>query len=366
VTGGGGGGTTPGELEGSGSTAFGSRPVGSTSAPLMLTLTNIGSSTVSISGVTNSNTTDFTITANNCSSLSQTATCTIAVSFHPSAAGARNATMIVTSDAVNSPQSFTFTGNGTSGGALNYEGLWWNSSESGWGINFEHQGNLIFATWFTYDAAGKAWWLVMTADAGPGNTFTGTLYQTTGSPYGAATFVAGAPVAVGTGTLAFADAGHATFESIVNVTHQTKSITPQAFGTLPTCSYSSAANLASATNYQGLWWNASESGWGINFAHQGNTIFATWFTFDVDGTPLWLVATMLKGAGETFSGTLFRETATPFGAVPFAVNPPVSVGSATLSFINGNSAVFSYNIGSVSKIKALTHQPLAPGGTVCD
>src|SRR5206468_1198006 len=138
------------------------------------------------------------------------------------------------------------------------------------------------------------WWLVMTADAGPGNTFTGTLYQTTGSPYGAATFVAGAPVAVGTGTLTFADAGHATFDSIVNGTHQTKSITPQAFGTLPTCSYSSTANLASATNYQGLWWNASESGWGINFAHQDSTIFATWFTFDGDGTPLWLVATMPK------------------------------------------------------------------------
>ncbi|HEX6793354.1 MAG TPA: glycosyl hydrolase family 28-related protein, partial [Casimicrobiaceae bacterium] len=37
----------------------------------------------------------------------------------------------------------------------NYEGLWWASpagSESGWGINFAHQGDIIFATWFTYDA----------------------------------------------------------------------------------------------------------------------------------------------------------------------------------------------------------------------
>jgi len=34
----------------------------------------------------------------------------------------------------------------------------------------------------------------------------------------------------------------------------------------------------SASNYQGLWWNApagSESGWGINFAHQSDIIFAT-------------------------------------------------------------------------------------------
>ena len=52
-------------------------------------------------------------------------------------------------------------------------------------------------------------------------------------------------------------------------------------------------------NYQGMWWNApagSESGWGINFAHQGDTIFATWFTFGLDGKPLWLVAAANKTA----------------------------------------------------------------------
>ncbi len=46
-------------------------------------------------------------------------------------------------------------------------GLFWNApadSESGWGINFAHQGDVIFATWFTYDLTGKAWWLSMTAD----------------------------------------------------------------------------------------------------------------------------------------------------------------------------------------------------------
>ena len=36
-------------------------------------------------------------------------------------------------------------------------------SESGWGVNLAHQGDIIFATWFTYDVAGKAWWLSMSA-----------------------------------------------------------------------------------------------------------------------------------------------------------------------------------------------------------
>ncbi len=33
-------------------------------------------------------------------------------------------------------------------------------AESGWGINFAHQGDIVFATWFTYDTAGKPWWLI--------------------------------------------------------------------------------------------------------------------------------------------------------------------------------------------------------------
>ena len=64
--------------------------------------------------------------------------------------------------------NFAGTGGSVSvaGGSTNYEGLWWASpasSESGWGINFAHQGDTIFASWFTYDLTGKGLWLVMTA-----------------------------------------------------------------------------------------------------------------------------------------------------------------------------------------------------------
>src|SRR5262249_40359129 len=44
-------------------------------------------------------------------------------------------------------------GGGGGGGAANYQGLWWSSpanSESGWGVNLAHQGDIIFASWFTY------------------------------------------------------------------------------------------------------------------------------------------------------------------------------------------------------------------------
>lgn len=364
--GGGGGGTTPGELEGTGPTGFGNKAVGSTSAPLTLKLTNVGSETVNVSGVTSSNTGDFTVNAPTCTTLSQATYCSVTVNFHPTATGAQSTTVTVTSNGLYSPQSFTFTGTGVVGVAT-HEGIWWNPGEDGWGINLEHQGDTIFATWFTYDNFGEPWWLVMLA-YGAGNTYTGKIYTTTGSSYLASAFSKGKPSEVGSGVLTFVDAGHATFEYTVNGTHQTKSIVPQQFGTLPTCTYSTTANLAGATNYQGLWWNSSEDGWGINFAHQVPFIFASWFTFDVDSSPLWLVSIMQKGtSGETFSGDLLRMTATPFNAIPFKKNGPTTVGTAALAFANGNSATFQYTIGTNGTItKQLTHQPLTGGGTVCN
>src|SRR5262249_22771208 len=74
---------------------------------------------------------------------------------------------------------------------FNYGGRWWNArpgSESGWGINIAHQGDAIFATWLTYDFADQPWWLSMTAIQTGVNTFAGTLYQTSGPPFGAAAF----------------------------------------------------------------------------------------------------------------------------------------------------------------------------------
>ena len=161
---------------------------------------------------------------------------------------------------------------------------------------------MIFATWFTYDATGKAWWLSMTANATTSNIYSGTLYQTHGPAFGAVPFSPAAVTAtpVGTGTLTFSDNSNGSFSYTVNGIQQTKPITRQVFGPLPSCTFGSATPLAQATNYQDLWWAApagAESGWGVNFTQQGDTIFATWFTYDTDGSPLWLSATAQQVVG---------------------------------------------------------------------
>ena len=113
--------------------------------------------------------------------------------------------------------------------SVNFHGLWWNSpagSESSWGINLAHQGNFLFATWFTYDAAGKGLWLSMTASKS-GNGYIGTLYQTRGPAFSAIPFspVAVTRIAMGSGTLTFSDANNGRFGHVLNGTAQTKEIT---------------------------------------------------------------------------------------------------------------------------------------------
>jgi serine protease len=257
----------------------------------------------------------------------------------------------------------------------NYEGLWWRSpagSEAGWGLNVAHQDDVIFATWFTYDATGKAWWLSMTANRSASNVFSGTLYQTRGPAFSAMPFEPSAVTAtpVGTGTLTFGDNGNGTFDYTVNGVQQIKPITREVFGPLPACAFGASTPLSQATNYQDLWWASppgSESGWGVNFTHQGDIIFATWFTYDTDGTPLWLSATTNRSAPATYTGTLYRTTGPAFNALPFDPARVVAtpVGTLTLSFANGSSGTFAYVVNGVAQSKPITRQVFRTPGTLC-
>jgi serine protease len=266
----------------------------------------------------------------------------------------------------------------------NYGGLWWNApggSEAGWGINFAHQGGTIFASWFTYDLTGKAWWLVMSANQTAPNSYSGTLFQATGPAFDAMPFPPiGSPggatgSAVGTGTLTFSGANDGTFAYTVKGISQTKAITRQTFGPVPLCTFGAQVNLALTNNYQDLWWAApagSEAGWGINLTHEGDTIFVTWFTYDVDHTPMWMVATLTKSGLSSYTGDLMRLTAgPPFNAVPF---PPLgspggatgsTVGSAQLAFYDGNSGIFTYTVNDETQSRDITREVFTPPGTVC-
>ena len=262
-----------------------------------------------------------------------------------------------------------------------YQGLWWvpNGAEKGWGMNLAHQGDQVYATWYTYDTGGKAWWLSMLAarTSPTSNAYSGTIYVNVGPSFnnfpGAVVLVA-----VGTGTLTFANADNGTFAYDVNGVAQTKAVTRYDLGTgpQPVCVYGTTVpNYAVATNYQDLWWvpGGAESGWGINFAHQGDTIFATWYTYGVDDNPLWLsLLARRQGTSNVYSGAIYQTSGPRFDmydATKLTVN---SVGTGTLTFADGNNAAFTYSVtiapftSPITQTKQLTRYLFsANGGTWC-
>jgi hypothetical protein len=267
---------------------------------------------------------------------------------------------------------------------VSYQGLWWNApagSEAGWGLNVAHQGDLIFATWFTYDLTGKAWWLVMTAEKTANNTYAGKLYQATGPAFDSVPFPpigsSGGAIGsvVGDATLTFSDLNNGAFAYTVNGISQIKSITRQVFGMLPTCVFQPERPTRGLANLTDVWWAApagSEAGWGISISDQVNALFATWFTYDRDNTPMWLVvtATQNSSTGEII-GDLYRTTGPPFNTVPF---PPMGspggvtgsiVGSAAFTFYDDNSATFTYTLEGVTQSKTLAREIFASPGAVC-
>lgn len=95
---------------------FASITAGTSGTPVPFTLTNNGSSPMSISQIASSNA-SFTETNNCGASLAGNGSCTIMVTFSPPSIGSQTATLSVTDDAVNSPQTSALSGTGLAKGS---------------------------------------------------------------------------------------------------------------------------------------------------------------------------------------------------------------------------------------------------------
>jgi hypothetical protein len=93
------------------SLAFGSVTVGSSSGAQTLTLQNVGTAVLNIASITASG--DFAQTNACGSTLAATASCTISVTFTPTATGVRSGSVSVVSNAPGSPHSSSLGGTGT-------------------------------------------------------------------------------------------------------------------------------------------------------------------------------------------------------------------------------------------------------------
>ncbi|MGZ5106555.1 MAG: hypothetical protein ACXWBR_20075, partial [Usitatibacter sp.] len=170
---------------------------------------------------------------------------------------------------------------------------------------------------------------------------------------------------VGTMRVSFANSASGTLTYTFNGTSVTKAITRQVFSSPPSCTFTTG-DRSTATNYQDLWWNDNESGWGVNVTHQGDILFATLFTYDASGQGKWFVMPNgpKTGAG-AYSGALYATTGPAFNASPWVPAQATSVGTMSFTFTSGNSGTLAYSVNGITVTKAIKRETFSSPTTQC-
>ena len=237
--------------------------------------------------------------------------------------------------------------------AENYSDMWFNPSESGWGVTIADHETQLFAVWYTYDTDGAPLWFTI-----PGGTFnanrtvfTGDLYRTTGPSYsGPFDPSAVGKTKVGTASFQFTPGGTANFTWTIGGATRTKQIQRLPFGSSP-------SNWG--TDRTDLWWNPAESGWGLTLAEHGDNIFGAWFTYAPSGRPLFLVMPggQWQSGNDTFGGSLYTTTGPAYTSATFDPSQVqrTQVGWMTVRF-NGDTATFTAVVNGVEQVRTIARQ----------
>ena len=242
----------------------------------------------------------------------------------------------------------------------NHTGLYWNPDQPGWGMHLTHQGNTIFATVFSYVGGRPVWLVASDVRRTEPNFFDGSFHHTRGTRFDADAWSLPTLQLGGRFWLRFSGADEVTVGLIAGPMGMFSiiSLRKQVFASPPTC-VSTAGSREGATNYQDLWWNPAESGWGLSLAHQGDIIFATLFIYNRNGEPEWVVGSHLAGQPDgSFSGLLYRGTGGGSYTEPTRWTPPAfaQVGEMRLEFASGTRGTLRYTLGGVSRTKAIQRQ----------
>jgi len=121
-----------------------------------------------------------------------------------------------------------------------------------------------------------------------------------------------------------------------------------------------AGQSTPSANYTDMWWNPSESGWGISFAqHSSSQVFAVWYTYDPRertssgrAKPLWFVVPGGTWTSPTrFTGTAYVTDGVPFHQSGSTVRS-TAVGTFTFNFTSASAGTFTYNVAAPANLAA--------------
>jgi hypothetical protein len=253
----------------------------------------------------------------------------------------------------------------------NLAGLWSTPGEGGWGISIAHQGEMLFPAWYTFDAQGRPIWHTSTPTRQADGSYLGDLFRFDGTPF---QLIDNAPayqpaVTVGSGRYTLLDDGRLRFDYSVDGISQSKTLQRIAPGVVPMCRFTLLPRTQSG-NHTDIWWKQNEPGWGMYLTESGNLIFLTWYTYASDGKAMWVTGLLSRGNDGVFRGALNRAAAgTPFSQIngPATAFPVPEVGTASLSFSDGETGSFSYTLDGFTQQKSITRvQYAGPERSVCE
>jgi hypothetical protein len=121
---------------------------------------------------------------------------------------------------------------------------------------------------------------------------------------------------------------------------------------------------ARATDLTDMWWNPTESGWGLNVVQADSNLWLTFFVYGADRKPTWYSA-YIQWDGGKFTGPLYATTGSYFAGPWNPAEHPdaVNVGTATFtpSGTNAYEATLSYTVSGAGAVtKSIERQYLGP------
>lgn len=339
---------------------FQAAPVGGSTAPQSITLTNAGSSSLAVGSVAHAGTSplqlgpptttgDFSASSTCGSSLAPGASCSISVTCNPTGPGVRTGTLFI-NDPNKSPigsAPLTCSGVNPVAGAsfVPESGWWWDSKLNGTGFFIEYGGNSghgLFIGGFLYDAAGNDTWLVSTGPLTSAK-YGGTWLKATNGQTLTGAYKAPGLTTVANIGLTFTDATHAT---LTRPDGSTVSLTRFTFSTTPI-----TPPVAGAPQ-SGWWWGGQTlSGTGFGIEIQGNAVFVVAYVYDANGNPVWYLATGGLTSSNSYTGQWDLYAGGPQLTSPEGTynNQHVVLGQSvpmTLSFTDGANGTLT--MGSVA------------------
>ena len=119
-----------------------------------------------------------------------------------------------------------------------------------------------------------------------------------------------------------------------------------------------ASAQAAATDYTDIWYNPSESGWGVNVVQSDTFLFLTFFIYGTDNKPTWFTGQVTQDSNGNFNGTLYATTGTYY-LLPWAGFSGGPAGTVSFQPLGPYTAKLVYTVNGVGTVtKTIQRQNL--------